>query len=255
MKWIKIPFLFLWRIWFYVLLTITIILMSPALLILTSKNTLYPILWKMIRIWSYILIYGMGFRLQKEFEQKADINKSYLFCPNHTSLMDPFVLIAISKNPIVFVGKIELTKIPIFGFFYKRTVILVDRDSHKSRKQVYGQAKKRLEGGTSIGIFPEGLVPDYNVVLAPFKDGAFKLAAEFEIPIVPQTYFDCKRYFSWNIFKGGLGTFRVKQHKFIETKGISSKEDIASLKQRTFEIIQKELMEDESYMKDTNYKK
>ena len=67
------------------------------------------------------------------------------------------MLIAISKNPIVFVGKIELTKIPIFGFFYKRMVILVDRDSHKSRKQVYGQAKKRLEGGTSIGIYPEGL--------------------------------------------------------------------------------------------------
>lgn len=255
MKWIKIPFLFLWRIWFYVLLTITIILMSPALLILTSKNNLYPILWKMIRIWSYVLIYGMGFRLQKEFEQKVDINKSYLFCPNHTSLMDPFVLIAISKNPIVFVGKIELTKIPIFGFFYKRMVILVDRDSYKSRKQVYEQAKKRLEGGTSIGIFPEGLVPDYGVVLAPFKDGAFKLATEFQIPIVPQTYLDCKRYFSWNIFKGGLGTFRVKQHKFIETKGLSSKEDIASLKQRTFETIQKELMEDESYMKDTNYKK
>ena len=107
----------------------------------------------------------------------------------------------------------------------------------------------------SIGIFPVGLVPDYNVVLAPFKDGAFKLATEFQIPIVPQTYFDCKRYFSWNIFKGGLGTFRVKQHKFIATKGLSSKEDIASLKQRTFEIIQKELLEDEYYMEDTNYKK
>jgi len=42
-----------------------------------------------------------------------------MFCPNHASLMDPFVLIVLSKNPIVFVGKKELVKIPIFGFFYK----------------------------------------------------------------------------------------------------------------------------------------
>ena len=252
MKWIKIPFLFLWRIWFYVLLTITIILMSPALLILTSKNNLYPILWKMIRIWSYILIYGMGFRLQKEFEQKADINKSYLFCPNHTSLMDPFVLIAFVKIQSFLLARLNSQKFQFLDF-YRRIVIWLTEIAQK-QKQVYEQAKKDQKRNEYWN-FPEGLVPDYDVVLAPFKDGAFKLAAEFEIPIVPQTYFDCKRYFSWNIFKGGLGTFRVKQHKFIETKGISSKEDIASLKQRTFEIIQKELMEDESYMKDTNYKK
>ena len=255
MKWIKTPFLFLWRIWFYVLLTVTIILMAPALLVLTSKNSLYPMLWKMMRLWSILLIYGMGFRIKKEFEQEVDKYHSYLFCPNHASLMDPFVLIAISKNPIVFVGKIELTKIPVFGFFYRKVVILVDRSSYKSRKKVYELAKERLRGGISIGIFPEGLVPDYDVVLAPFKNGAFSLATEFQIPIVPQTYLDCKRHFSWNFFKGGPGIFRIKQHKFIETKGLNSKEDIKALKEKTFQTIYKELSEDEMYMKDTNYKK
>lgn len=252
MNWIKIPFLLLWRVWFYILLFVTIILMVPALLVLTSRDRYYPTFWKMVRVWSFILVYGMGFRIKKEIQQELDINQSYMFCPNHASLMDPFVLITLSKNPIVFVGKKELVKIPIFGFFYKRVVIMVDRSSHKSRKRVYDLAKKKLRGGTSIGIFPEGLVPDYDVVLAPFKDGAFSLAMEFEIPIVPQTYYDCKRFFSWNFLRGGPGTFRIKQHPFIMTKDLSSQKDLEALKEKTFNIIHNELLKDELYMNDTN---
>jgi len=255
MNWVKIPFLLLWRIWFYILLVVTIILMAPALLVLTSKDSYYPTFWKMVRVWSFILVYGMGFRVKKEMEQELDVNQSYMFCPNHASLLDAFLLITLSKNPIVFVGKIELVKIPIFGFFYKRVVIMVDRSSPKSRKRVYKLAKEKLKGGTSIGIFPEGLVPDYDVVLAPFKDGAFSLAMEFQIPIVPQTYFDCKRFFSWNFLRGGPGIFRVKQHKFIETKGLKSKEDMKTLKEKTFNVIYNELLNDELYMNDTNDKK
>ena len=135
MKYIKIPFLILWRLWFYILMIVTILIMCPFLLILTAKEEYYHIMWKMIRIWSKILIYGMGFRLNFQFDEKIAPNKSYMFCPNHASIMDPFVLIVSSKNPIVFVGKKELAKIPIFGFFYKRVVIMVDRKSPKSRKR------------------------------------------------------------------------------------------------------------------------
>ena len=130
MNWIKIPFLLLWRIWFYVLLFCTIILMIPALLVLTAKESYYPTFWKMVRAWSFVLVYGMGFRIKKQIDEELDPNQSYLFCPNHASLMDPFVLIVLSKNPIVFVGKKELVKIPIFGFFYKRVVIMVDRSKN-----------------------------------------------------------------------------------------------------------------------------
>lgn len=252
MKWIKIPFLLLWRIWFYILLFCTIILMIPLLLILTAKESYYPTFWKLVRGWSFVLIYGMGFRLKKQIDQELDRNQSYMFCPNHASLMDPFVLIALSKNPIVFVGKKELVKIPIFGFFYKRVVIMVDRSSPKSRKRVYEMAKKKLKGGTSIGIFPEGLVPEDEIILAPFKKGAFSLAIEFEIPIVPQTYYDCKRLFSWDFFRGGTGTFRIRQHSFIETKGLSSKEDMDMILEKTFDVIHNELSSDELYMRDTN---
>lgn len=251
MRFIKIPFLFIWRIWFYLLLVVTILIMVPFMLILTAKESYYPAFWKMVRLWAFVLIYGMGFRLKIDRDQKIKKDKSYMFCPNHGSLMDPFVMIALSKNPIVFIGKMELVKIPIFGFFYKRVVIMVDRSCPKSRKRVFKMAKEKLQNGTSMAIFPEGLVPTENVILAPFKDGAFSLAIEFEIPIVPQVYYDCKRLFSWDFFKGGPGVFRIHQHKFIETKKLKLA-DVDQLKKQTFDLIYQDLINDKKYMKDTN---
>lgn len=255
MKFIKIPFLLIWRLWFYILMFVSLLVFSPLLLIFTLHEKQYHLFWKVARILSKILIYGMGFRLHFTEEQSIEPNKSYMFCPNHASLLDPFVLIALSKNPIVFVGKKELVKIPVFGFFYKRVVIMVDRSSLESRKRVFTMAKKRLQNGVSMAIFPEGLVPTEDVVLAPFKKGAFSLAIEFEIPIVPQVYYDCKRFFSWDIYKGGPGVLRVHQHTFIETKNKSLKEDMLALRDQTFVLIQKELEKDTAYMKDTNRKK
>lgn len=225
--------------------------MIPFLLILTAKESFYPAFWKMMRLWAKILIYGMGFRLKVTYDEKTDLQKSYMFCPNHASLLDPFMLIAISKNPIVFVGKKEFVKIPIFGFFYKKVVVMVDRSNPKSRKMVYELAKKKLKNGISIVIFPEGLVPTENVILAPFNNGAFSLGIEYELPIVPQIYYDGKRLFSWNFWKGGPGVLRIHQHKFIQTKGLKP-EDIPKLKKQTFNLILKSLTEDKKYMEDTN---
>jgi 1-acyl-sn-glycerol-3-phosphate acyltransferase len=130
-------------------------------------------------------------------------------------------------------------------------VIVVDRTNPESRKRVYEIAKKRLQNGVSMAIFPEGLVPAEDVVLAPFKNGAFNLAIEFEMPIVPQVYYDCKRLFSWDFFKGSPGVFRIRQHKFIETKGLKL-EDAQVLREDVFKLIEKDLLSDKRYMKDTN---
>jgi len=221
------------------------------LLILTSDEKYYPVFWKVVRAWAFFLIYGMGFRLKVEKEQEIDRNKSYMFCANHASFIDPWILIALSKNPIVFVGKKELAKFPVFGFFYKKVVIMVDRSDSESRRKVYEQAHSRLKNGTSVAIFPEGLVPDESVVLAPFKNGAFSLAIEHQIPIVPQVYYDGKRLFSWDFFKGSPGTLRVKQCEFIKTENLVQ-EDKRKLKEQTYNVIYNELINDELYMKDTN---
>ena len=165
---------------------------------------------------------------------------------NHTSMTDIMLMLVISKNPFVFVGKKELVKIPIFGFFYKRTCILVDRNSSKSRFEVFKRAQKRLDQGLSICIFPEGGVPDdESILLDEFKDGAFRLAIEHQIPIVPMSFYDNKRRFSFNFFSGKPGLLRAKVHHFVPTAGLSmeDKTDLKNLKDKVWQILYNDLVE------------
>lgn len=250
MKYILFPFRLIWRIWFYLLIIVSVFIMVPFLLILLSDEKYYPTFWKLMRAWSFYLIYGMGFHLKIDKQQKTDPNKSYVFIANHASLLDPWIMIAMNKNPLLFVGKKELVKLPIFGFFYKKAVVMVDRSDPKSRKEVYARIKNRLDKGLSIAIFPEGLVPTENIVLAPFTNGAFSLAIQYKMPIVTQVYYDAKRLFSWDFFKGNPGVFRVKQVEFLETENLTI-DDKDVLKKQAFTIMHNELLNDNLYMKDT----
>ena len=162
---------------------------------------------------------------------------------NHTSMLDIMLMLRASKNPFVFVGKKELVRIPVFGFFYKRVCIMVDRESTRSRTAVYIRAQKRLSSGLSICIFPEGGVPDESILLDDFKDGAFKMAIAHNIPVVPITFFDNKRRFPFTFFAGGPGPVRVKVHRFFRTEDL--REDQKSeLRELVRDVIFRDLLQD-----------
>lgn len=238
MKFIKAFGILLWRIWFYTLVAVPILIFFPILLVLSSKEKWYPaFFWIARNIWANIIIYGMGCYQRVRYNQPLESGKSYMLVANHTSMLDIMLMLKVSKSPFVFVGKQELAKIPVFGFFYKRVCILVDRSSAGSRSAVYKKAKERLNSGLSICIFPEGGVPDnYDVVLDSFKDGAFRLAIEYQIPLVPIAFPDNKKRFPYVFFKGSPGICRAQVLPFIETSG-TTKEDKETLKRTTYKVI------------------
>ncbi|GAB5400685.1 MAG: hypothetical protein Aureis2KO_22700 [Aureisphaera sp.] len=184
----------------------------------------------------------MGFYPKVKRDVSFEKGMSYMFVANHTSMTDIMLMLyVVSKNPFVFVGKAELAKIPLFGFFYKRTCILVDRSDARSRHNVFIEAQKRLQRGLSVCIFPEGGVPDdESLLLNEFKDGAFRLAIEHKIPIAPMSFHDNKKRFSYTFFSGSPGVMRVKVHDIIPT-GILELEDKRMLREQTREIILGEL--------------
>ena len=241
MNFLKYPFWIIYRIWYYILVALPIIIMFPLLLFSISHERWYPFFFRLARIWAKCILIGMGFRWNVVQEQTIEKGKSYMFIANHTSMIDiMLMLVCVKNNPFVFVGKKELAKIPLFGFFYKRTCILVDRSSAKSRKAVFLRAQRRLQQGVSICIFPEGMVPEEEVVLANFKDGAFRLAINHQIPIVPLTFYDNKKRFSYTFFSGGPGRMRAKIHTFLSTESLTI-EQTSALNQRARQIILKEL--------------
>jgi len=238
----KYFFLTLYRIWFYILVTLVILLLFPLLFVSILKESWYPFFFKLARLWAGMILFGMGFLpvIQREIEYKK--GESYMFVSNHTSMMDIMLMFYTTKNPFVFVGKKELSRFPLFGFFYKRTCILVDRNSSKSKQDVFKSAQLKLNQGLSVCIFPEGGVPDdINVVLDSFKDGAFRLAIEHSISIAPITFHDNKKRFSYKFFSGSPGRMRVKVHEVIPTK-ILKIENKRALKNETRNIILDELL-------------
>lgn len=141
-------------------------------------------------------------------------------------------------------GKNSMEKIPLFGYMYKRMHITVDRQNLKSRYKALNEAAEALEEGKSLTIFPEGgIFTKEPPQLVPFKDGAFRLAIEKQVPIVPVTL-----PYNWIILPDDGNLLidkkdrRVKAifHEPIETKGMVIK-DIQKLKEHTFSIIEKEL--------------
>jgi len=230
-----------WRIWFYILMGLPIIVMLPFLLVFSSSEKFYSQYFYCTRIWAKSILFGMGFIPKKLDAANLIKGKSYMFVANHTSIIDIMMMLAVIDHPFIFVGKKELTKIPLFGFFYKRTCIVVDRGNQQSRLRVFKEAQRRLNQGNSICIFPEGGVPeDKSKELVAFKDGAFRLAIDHKIPVVPITFHDNKKRFSYTFFSGSPGIMRSKVHKMVPTLHMEQ-EDKRFLKKEVYETILNEL--------------
>lgn len=241
MKLLKYPFWMLYRVWFYLLVLLPIIVLFPLILITILSEKTYPLFFKIARLWARVILIGMGFRYSIKGTENFEAGKSYMLVANHTSMTDiMLMLLAVKNHPFVFVGKKELVNIPIFGFIYKRVCILVDRENSKSRFAVFERAQNRIQQGLSICIFPEGGVPDESILLDEFKDGAFRIAIEHQLTIIPITFYDNKKRFSYTFFSGSPGKMRAKIHPPIETIG-KTMDDKLHLKQQVRDIILTEL--------------
>ena len=127
-----------------------------------------------------------------------------------------------------------MVKIPIFGWIYKATVILVDRrDSDKRAKSVRA-LKAALTKGVSIFLFPEGTFNETNAPLKDFFDGAFRIAIETQTPIKPILFIDTLDRLHYNsIFNLTPGKNRAVYLQEVEVKGLTIK-DVSALKQKVY---------------------
>jgi 1-acyl-sn-glycerol-3-phosphate acyltransferase len=83
------------------------------------------------------------------------------------------------------IGKISFAKVPLFGWFYSRGAVLVDRNKESSRRKSYEQMHHVLKLGIHMCVYPEGTRNRGKELLKPFFDGAFRLSRETKVPIMP----------------------------------------------------------------------
>lgn len=141
-------------------------------------------------LWGDIWFPLVGIFHRNIYEQSLRKDTSYIFVANHISYMDTPAIVRALRQPVRPLGKVEMTKIPIFGFIYKNAIVTVDRSSTANRAKSVQVLKAVLRKGISVLVFPEGTFNETNQPLAPFYDGAFRIAIETGTPIKPMLFLD-----------------------------------------------------------------
>lgn len=163
-------------------------------------------------------------RIKVTNKATLDPNQSYVFTPNHQGLFDIFLIYGYLGQNIKWVQKQELRKIPFVGKACEIAGhVYVDQSSIKSGKETIIKAEQQLKGGISMTIFPEG-ARTYTGKIGRFKRGAFIIAKEMNLPIVPVTVngpFDVMKIHTYLINPGKM---ELIVHEPIPTEGLSDDE-------------------------------
>ena len=187
------------------------------------------------RLWMRVWLTLVGCPIK--ITGKANFHKgnTYIVTCNHNSLMDVTLSCPFIPGPNKTIAKTSFTKIPLFGFYYAKGSVLVDRKDEASRRQSFEKMKLVLERGMHMSIYPEGTRNRTNEPLKKFHDGAFRLAAETGHAIIPCIMFNTKKVLP-------IGkAFYFWPHKleihFLPAIPVIENESYPELKEKVFEVM------------------
>jgi len=139
------------------------------------------------RHWARLACYGMFMKIKVVGAEKISYSRSYVFAANHQSMYDIFLVYGWLDSRFKWIMKKELRRIPFVGKACESAGhVFIDRSSPMAAKRSIEIAEKKLINGASVVIFPEG-TRTKDGKLGKFKRGAFMLASELKLPIVPIT--------------------------------------------------------------------
>ena len=189
------------------------------------------------------IVFLSGARVRVICEPGFDRGKTCLFISNHVNLFDPFVLYCAIPQ---FVRGWELEshfEIPIYGWLMKRfgNVPVPDVRRPADLKRMWRLTREAIEGGTSLIVFPEGKrTRDGHV--DEFQDGAFRVAQQLGIPIVPVSLVGSFRHHRTGHWMFWPGEIQVVLHATLDP-GALGKEDVAELRRQVKETIERPVEE------------
>ncbi len=227
----------------FITLMILFLVFFPFYVLFSFDKKLHKFAYKLNHYYCILYFKINRIPLDIQFEVKLKENTRYIFCPNHMSILD-IPTIPLIGNNIVYVGKSEIQKIPLFGYVFKRFHIPVDRRNYRSRYNTIIRSKEELDNGKNLVIFPEGgIITTSPPEMVRFKDGPFRIAIEKQVPIVPVTI-----PFNWIILPDNKKLrlnkrnhkLRIIVHQPIPTNGMTL-DDLEELKKTTFNRIDLEL--------------
>ncbi len=219
---------------------VLLVLFIPMYILGQFKRT-KPWGHQLVRLWGWLimLFYAMPFRFIDRKHLRTKRNEPRVYVANHTSFLDiPSTFLSI-PGYFTILGKASVGKVPLFGTIYKLYYTLVDRRSAAGRSKAMTDCKRALRNGQSVILFPEGTIPKTGAPqMKEFYDGAFRMAIELGVSIVPVAI-----PFNWKIFPDET-KLELRFHRWlvqalppIDTKGMTM-DDIEPLKAQVYHDLQ-----------------
>lgn len=166
--------------------------------------------------------------------EKSNLQQQYIYIANHNSYLDIVIMLASMRRPYRPLGKEEMCRIPVFGFFYGQFVITVNRKDSISRAISFMNLNKAIKQNVSVFIFPEGTFNETGQPLKNFSNGPFQLALKTGIRIKPIVFLDNQHRMHYSsIFSIRPGICRVIFLKEIDTNNFMQGQ-VSELKQDAY---------------------
>lgn len=170
----------------------------PILLVFTILTAVVTIVGSLIggghiwgyypgKVWSQLVCFFLLIPVKVKGREKLDKKTSYVFVANHQGAFDIFLIYGFLGRNFKWMMKRSLRKIPLVGKACESAGhIFVDRSGPKKILQTIKQARETLQHGTSVVVFPEG-ARTFTGHMGYFKKGAFQLADDLQLTVVPLT--------------------------------------------------------------------
>lgn len=213
--------LFAWFAFWAVLITI------PVSIIQLTTHQFWPTARNFRRWagwWGGWILGGVGVRVRTRDDGQLDASRPYVFVSNHQNALDILALSCGLPYPFGFVAKSELERVPFLGFAVRNSAcVFIDRSDPRRSLKSIKEAAERIRAGHSVLLFPEG-TRSYSPVLAPFKKGAFLLAVEAGVPLVPVTVIDSYRLLDERRRLVRPGTIHVRVGEPLDLAGLTRRD-------------------------------
>jgi 1-acyl-sn-glycerol-3-phosphate acyltransferase len=224
----------------FVAAALLLVFAPPVLLVawLTGNHELvYP--WAFFGARNWLRLSGMT--VQVSGSEHIDLNQTYVFISNHRSYLDTATLFAYAGPRLGVLAKKELLKVPILGYGMGYVnVMAIDRTNSERARQTTEAATARIRSGRSFGVFAEGTRSRPGDFL-PFKKGAFYMAAQARVPIVPVAIKNTDYLMGKGTGEARSGTIEMVILPPVSTTGVASDDEVKQLVQRVHTMIGNEL--------------
>lgn len=182
----------IWAVWAILLFIVTfLIIFIPSMLSYLFKDyrkgQYYFI--TVSKVWMASWLYLIGCPMKVRGKENFKKGESYVIVYNHNALLDVPLSAPFVPGPNKTIAKASFAKVPVFGWFYRRGSVLVDRNDNNSRRKSFDDMKKVLMDNMHMCIYPEGTRNRTDLPIKPFYDGAFKVAVDTKKSVIPCVIF------------------------------------------------------------------